>query len=74
MNRHLTEGLELSVDLRSFGAATVLQHTVLEHEDIYAANTRHNPGTVLPHDRGNASAEGDGSALCCPKLPGTLSV
>ncbi len=67
VNRHLTEGLELSVDLRSFGATTVLQHTVLEHEDIYAANTRHNPGTVLPHDRGNASAEGGRVSALLPK-------
>ncbi|WP_269751879.1 arabinosylfuranosidase ArfA [Paenibacillus tianjinensis] len=67
VNRHLSEGLELAVDLRSFGAATVLQHTVLEHEDIYAANTRHNPGTVLPHDRGNASAEGGRVSALLPK-------
>ncbi|WP_370656261.1 arabinosylfuranosidase ArfA [Paenibacillus pedocola] len=67
VNRHLSEGLELAVDLRSFGATTVLQHTVLEHEDIYAANTRQNPGTVLPHDRGNASAEGGRVSALLPK-------
>lgn len=67
VNRHLSEGLELAVDLRSFGAATVLQHTILEHEDIYAANTRHNPGTVLPHDRGNASADGGNVSALLPK-------
>lgn len=67
VNRHLAEGLELAVDLRSFGAVTVLQHTVLEHEDIHAMNTRSNPGTVLPHDRGTATADGGRVSALLPK-------
>ncbi|WP_379145068.1 alpha-N-arabinofuranosidase [Paenibacillus sp. sgz500992] len=67
VNRHLAEGLELAVDLRSFGAVTVLQHTVLEHEDIHATNTRSNPGTVLPHDRGTATADGGRVSALLPK-------
>lgn len=58
VNRHLTEGLSLAVDLRSFGNVTVAEHIVLEHEDIQAANTQKNPQTVQPHSRGTASAEG----------------
>lgn len=67
VNRHLAEGLELTVDLRSFGAVTVLQHTVLEHEDVHATNTRSNPGTVLPHDRGTATADGGRVSALLPK-------
>ncbi|WP_019911688.1 arabinosylfuranosidase ArfA [Paenibacillus sp. HW567] len=58
VNRHLSEGMELSVDLRSFGKTTVIQHTVMDHDNLQAANTKANPGAVLPHDRGTASAEG----------------
>ncbi|OKP90528.1 alpha-N-arabinofuranosidase [Paenibacillus helianthi] len=57
VNRHLTEGMEFTVDLRSFGKTTVIQHTVMDHEDLQAANTKASPGNVLPHDRGTASAE-----------------
>ncbi|AIQ52192.1 arabinosylfuranosidase ArfA [Paenibacillus sp. FSL R7-0331] len=67
VNRHLTEGMEFSVDLRSFGEASVIQHTVLENEDLYAANTRQNPGNVLPHDRGNAAADGGRVSALLPK-------
>lgn len=58
VNRHLSEGLLLTVDLRSFGKVEVIQHTVLEHEDLLAANTRSNPANVLPHNRGTADADG----------------
>lgn len=58
VNRHLGEGMELTVDLRSFGAVEVIQHTILEHEDLQAANTRSNPANVLPHNRGTAAADG----------------
>lgn len=67
VNRHLTEGMELSVDLRSFKNVTVFQHTVLEHEDIHASNTRNNPGNVLPHNRGNAAAEDGSVSALLPK-------
>ncbi|WP_019640520.1 alpha-N-arabinofuranosidase [Paenibacillus fonticola] len=54
VNRHLTEGLDLTVDLRSFGKISVLEHLVLENEDLKAANTKDNPHNVRPHSRGNA--------------------
>ncbi|MNI25455.1 Intracellular exo-alpha-(1-_5)-L-arabinofuranosidase [compost metagenome] len=57
VNRHLSEGMELSVDLRSFGQTEVIQHIVMDHEDLQAANTKQHPGNVLPHDRGTAVAE-----------------
>ncbi|WP_189023538.1 arabinosylfuranosidase ArfA [Paenibacillus albidus] len=58
VNRHLSEGLELTVDLRSFGAVHVLEHIVLEHEELKACNTKQSPETVVPHNGGSAQAEG----------------
>ncbi|WP_438444103.1 arabinosylfuranosidase ArfA [Gorillibacterium sp. sgz5001074] len=57
VNRHLEEDLQLDMNLRSFGKARVLEHLVLEHEDLKASNTKEHPGRVLPHNRGNAAAE-----------------
>lgn len=58
VNRHLTEELDLQVDLRSFGEVKVLEHLVLEHEDLKAVNTLEQPQQVLPHNQGNARADG----------------
>ena len=58
VNRHLSEVLELDVDLRSFGAVNIIEHIVLEHENIKAANTKSNPQTVTPNHQGNAAVEG----------------
>ncbi len=58
VNRHLTEELDLQVDLRSFGEVTVLEHLVLEHEDLKAVNTLEQPQRVQPHNQGNARTDG----------------
>ncbi|MDF2936570.1 MAG: abfA [Paenibacillaceae bacterium] len=58
VNRHLTEELDLQTDLRSFGEVKVLEHLVLEHEDLKAVNTMEHPNQVAPHNRGNARTEG----------------
>ena len=58
VNRHLTEELDLQVDLRSFGEVKVLEHLVLEHEDLKAVNTLEQPQQVQPHNQGNARADG----------------
>lgn len=56
VNRHLTETLELDLNLRSFGKTRVIEHLVMEHDDLTAANTSTQPNTVLPHNRGTAQA------------------
>lgn len=58
VNRHLTDELDLQVDLRSFGEVKVLEHLVLEHEDLKAVNTLEQPQQVQPHNQGNARADG----------------
>ncbi|MFS0723184.1 alpha-N-arabinofuranosidase [Paenibacillus sp. 1P07SE] len=57
VNRHLEESLPLSVDLRSFGACTLIEHIVLEHDDLKAVNTEQQPDHVKPHNRGTAAVE-----------------
>jgi len=58
VNRDLENALPLEVDLRSFGSCAVIEHLVLENDDLKAKNTASAPATVTPHGRGNASADG----------------
>lgn len=39
VNRNLEEDVELTVDVRSFGDCRLLEHIVLEHEDLKAVNS-----------------------------------
>lgn len=55
VNRSLDNKLSLQVDLRSFGDCSVIEHIVLEHDDLKATNTQDNPDRVKPHNRGNAT-------------------
>ncbi|MCM3626078.1 alpha-N-arabinofuranosidase [Paenibacillus glycanilyticus] len=57
VNRHLEEQMELNLDLRSFGDVSVIEHIVLESEDLKATNTKSNPRNVVPHAGGRASAD-----------------
>ncbi|WP_090579727.1 alpha-N-arabinofuranosidase [Paenibacillus sp. OV219] len=63
VNRHLSESLPLSVDLRSFGSFRLIEHIVLESDDLKAANTKAVPNNVTPHTRGNAVVESNGGGL-----------
>ncbi|MDD9266726.1 alpha-N-arabinofuranosidase [Paenibacillus sp. GCM10023248] len=60
VNRHLTEALPLELDLRSFGASQVIQHIVMEHDDLKAANTIDAHDRVKPHNGGSATVDGNG--------------
>ncbi|UUZ85423.1 alpha-N-arabinofuranosidase [Paenibacillus sp. P26] len=55
VNRDLQNALPLQVDLRSFGGCGLIEHIVLEHDDLKAVNTLEQPDRVKPHNRGNAS-------------------
>jgi alpha-N-arabinofuranosidase len=55
VNRHLEEALPLEVDLRSFEGFTLLEHIVLESDDLKAYNTSAAPNRVAPHRNGNAT-------------------
>jgi alpha-N-arabinofuranosidase len=56
VNRDLQESLLLECDIRNFKEYRVIEHIVLENNDIKARNTIDNPSNVAPHNRGNAKA------------------
>ncbi|MBY0219512.1 alpha-N-arabinofuranosidase [Paenibacillus illinoisensis] len=58
VNRHLEDSLQLEVDLRSFGQCSLLEHIVLESDDLKAVNTAAQPNRVAPHNRGGAEVSG----------------
>ena len=53
VNRHLSESMALDVDLRSFGEISLLEHIVLEHDDLKAVNSTASPQQVVPHAGGS---------------------
>lgn len=58
VNRHLEEPLLLECDVRNFENYRIVEHIVLEHDDLKAVNTA-DEERVKPHHRGNAElAEG----------------
>lgn len=56
VNRHLEEALPLELDLRSFGECRVIEHIVLENDDLKASNTIDAQDRVKPHTGGNAAS------------------
>ncbi|HZG57193.1 alpha-N-arabinofuranosidase [Paenibacillus sp.] len=58
VNRHLDQALAFEADLRSFGECRLIEHLVLEHDDLQAVNTAAAPDAVKPHARGDASVDG----------------
>ncbi|NHN28936.1 arabinosylfuranosidase ArfA [Paenibacillus agricola] len=61
VNRDLENALPLEVDLRSFGAnSQLIEHLVLENDDLKARNTATDSSRVTPHNKGNAEVSGSG--------------
>ncbi|MBA2936856.1 alpha-N-arabinofuranosidase [Paenibacillus sp. CGMCC 1.16610] len=57
VNRHLSETLDLDINLRSFCEVRLVEHLVLEHDDLKATNTKLHPENVIPHNQGTARME-----------------
>lgn len=57
VNRHLEDTIHLNVDVRSFEGFRILEHLVLEHEDLKAVNSADNE-RVKPHTGGDAKLDG----------------
>lgn len=51
LNRHLSEALDLTCDVRSFEGYVIEEHLVLENDDLKAVNTADSE-KVAPHNRG----------------------
>jgi alpha-N-arabinofuranosidase len=52
VNRSLVDSIDFEIDLRDFVGATVMEHIVLENEDLKAVNTSTTPEHVVPHKNG----------------------
>jgi alpha-N-arabinofuranosidase len=59
VNRHASETIEVDVDLRGFGAASVIDHQLMTHADLKAVNTAANQGEVAPARGTGAKVDGD---------------
>ncbi len=60
VNRALTEALPLDLTLRGFGGgASVVKHTVLQHDNLKARNTEAEPFTVVPREITGATVSGE---------------
>ncbi|SFB05737.1 alpha-N-arabinofuranosidase [Cohnella sp. OV330] len=57
VNRHLEESMALDVDVRSFGETRLLEHIVLESDDLKATNTKNNPNRVVPRNGGESKID-----------------
>lgn len=56
VNRHLQEAMDLECDIRGFENYRMVEHIVLEHEDLKAVNTAAEE-RVKPHHGGNAECK-----------------
>lgn len=68
VNRDTTEGLLLECDARQFEGYRVVEHLVLENDDIKAANTAERPDAVKPHSGGEAKLQDGRLTAPLPKL------
>lgn len=67
VNRSLTEDIPLTLDLQEYQVESVIEHIVLEHEDLKAVNTAANPMEVAPRPDGFTTLSGAGAEVLCRK-------
>jgi alpha-N-arabinofuranosidase len=68
VNRHLEEGLDLTVDIRNFDRYEVIEHIVLENDGNVKQTNSAYESPVAPHSNGNAKTENGGVIALLPKL------
>jgi alpha-N-arabinofuranosidase len=54
LNKDINDSLSFECDIRNFENYKVIEHIVLENDDVYAVNTELNPYNVKPNNNGNA--------------------
>jgi alpha-N-arabinofuranosidase len=69
VNRHLSETLQLAIDLRSFGAPSLIEHLAMTSDDLNAANTADKPDQVKPYAAVGSVAAADASGSFSAQLP-----
>lgn len=57
VNRSLTDPIELECDIRGTQQYQVVEHLVMECDDVKAVNTLENPNRVYSHNRGGAKCD-----------------
>jgi alpha-N-arabinofuranosidase len=67
VNKDLEEDMEVTMDLRQFAGMKVLEHAVLEHEDLFAINSEADPENVKPHFGGQSSVSDGTLTAILPK-------
>ena len=67
VNRDLNGPLVLNGDVRDFAGYRVIEHIVLEHDDLKASNTADNPNKVVPHRNGTAKLDSGMLEAVLPK-------
>ncbi|MCE9615505.1 MAG: alpha-N-arabinofuranosidase [Lentisphaerae bacterium] len=68
VNRHVSEPLQLTGDVRDYPGATVVEHIQMTHANPEAANTRDNPDAVTPRADGNATLQSGALVASLPPL------
>ena len=68
VNRDLTDGCAVSLDLRSFGTLRMTEHIVLHHDDVHAVNTEDNPNEVVPSSCPSVQPDGGRVDVMLPAL------
>jgi len=63
VNRSLTDEIYLTVVFRDINHFELLEHIVLNHDDLGARNDRENPRRVLPYNRNEIRVEGGCAVL-----------
>lgn len=68
VNRNQEEPLLLEADVRSMEGYEVIDHLVLENENIKSRNQAENPDAVTPHSHGKAAMHDGKLQAPLPKL------
>jgi alpha-N-arabinofuranosidase len=59
VNRHATDALELSIDLKGFGKARVIDHQVMTHSNLKVVNSLSEQNAVVPKAGSGVTVDGD---------------
>ena len=67
VNRSLNERIDLEIDLSNFEKIELIEHIVLEHEDMKAINTAEKPYNVIPNMMGKTKLQLNKAIASLPK-------
>ena len=74
VNRHPSEPVSFSTDLRAFASVELVEAILLWDEDLFAVNTMEDPDRVVPKPHGSAQVVGDRRwRPSCRRLRGACS-